>query len=267
MPPNPGRNFPSEFGFDQPYWTINREERNYAALLYHVLLCNDNLERFLADIDYKGVVIPDQVAIYVEYAFLRDMWNDEALGNEQKRQAITHLLGTRDVRALTEASTLEWNTHFGATPRPSTKHIQNPGRWSLDKFDQHIANDQEFRETCKFKWSFNIKPDLVIQTASDQAVVIEAKYESGESFYPTSETARRVWERRHLDPVGQTHLQQFMFYDLLGIDSTHLYVVKNPHAMPSHAGARTLTWGQAFGGLDLTGLPPFAAAWLKQLAD
>lgn len=259
-------NFRSEFDFNQPYWTINREERNYAALLYYVLLSNGNLQGFLDFIDYSAEVDPDQVAAYVEYAFLRDLWNDKNLGNDQKRQAVTRMLGTEDVRGLAGASTLEWNTHFGATPRPSAKHIQNPGRWALAKYDLTIEDDADFVATCMFKWSFNIKPDLVIQTGRDRAVVIEAKYESGESSYPASESGRQIFKRRGLRRVGQTELQQYMFRDLLGIEAVHLFVVKDPNHLPFNSGATTLTWSQVFKALDPRDVPPFVESWLKRLA-
>ena len=263
-------NFRSEFGFDKPYWTINREERNYAALLYHVLLCHDNLQRFLDLVGYLDEVEENQVAAYVEYAFLRDLWNQKKLSNAQKRQAITNMLSTSDVKRLADADTLEWNAHFGATPHPSKTHIQNPGRWSLIKYDEHIPDNDDFVKTSRFKWSFNIKPDLVIQTATDRAVVIEAKYESGESCYPSSPVEQQIWDRRHITTGGvwQTELQQYMFEQLLGINAQHVYLVKSGH--PHWAGdptPTTLTWGRAFQNLELTGLPRFAREWLDTLAD
>jgi hypothetical protein len=115
-------NIRAAFNFTQPYWTINREERNYAALLYHALLSGDNLNRFL---DYVGCDFPvneHELAAYVEYAYLRDLWEAAGASNAAKRAVITDLLGTRDVRALGDASVQEWTIHFGvATPGASTK--------------------------------------------------------------------------------------------------------------------------------------------------
>lgn len=260
--------FRSQFDFDQPYWTINREERNYAALLYYALLSNANLERFLGFVDNGLEIRPDELAAYVEYAYLRDLWNQKAFSDDQKRSAVTRLLDTEDVRQLSGASTPHWNEHFGATPNVSEKYIQSPGRWSLAKYDQNIRSDDDFLATCKFKWSFNIKPDLVIQTDKGHAVVIEAKYESGESSYPASESGKEIFKRRGLPLVGQTELQRYMFRHLLGIEAVHLFVVKNAHAkQPSDPNSTTLTWGQVFGALDLSGAPPFVRAWLGELAD
>ena len=80
--------------------------------------------------------------------------------------------GTRDVRRSPKRP--RWNgTRTSATATIDQSHPEpDGGRWTSS--DQHIANDQEFRGNLQVKWSFNIKPDLVIQTASDQAVVIEA---------------------------------------------------------------------------------------------
>ena len=112
-------NIRQELGFHDPYWTINREERNYAALLYYALLSGDNLPRFLK---YVGCTFPyerEHLAAYVEYAYIRDLWEARKASNELKRQVITKLLDTPDVRSLQGVSVLEWNQHFG---------VSTPGR-------------------------------------------------------------------------------------------------------------------------------------------
>ncbi len=55
--------------------------------------------------------------MYVEYAFLRDLWSTIGKDNDLKRVAITRLLDTSDVRELADASTAEWNEHFGVGRR------------------------------------------------------------------------------------------------------------------------------------------------------
>ena len=50
--------------------------------------------------------------------------------------------------------------------------------------NKNIKNNDEFEAVCKFKWAFNIKPDIVIHTSLESAVCIEAKLESDESTYP-----------------------------------------------------------------------------------
>ncbi len=38
--------------FDAPYYSINREERNLAAIFYYALLINDNLKGFLNKLNF-----------------------------------------------------------------------------------------------------------------------------------------------------------------------------------------------------------------------
>jgi hypothetical protein len=145
--------------------------------------------------------------------------------NDAKRAVITDLLGTDDVPALAGSSVAEWNEHFGASPVPSTMYIQSPARWSLRKFDAHIASNDDFRRTCRFKWSFNIKPDLVIHTDNDHAVCIEAKYASGEGQYPGNEAEKAIFKRRKLGHVNQTDLQHEMLTRLLGVECMFVFLV------------------------------------------
>lgn len=112
-------------GTDAAYWTINREERNVVALLYAALLQGDNLECFLREVAPDLPVDPDQIAVYVEYAFLRDLWNVLPRADTRRRDFILAKLDTADVRALADADPGTWNSHFGGT---STKYWQSPSR-------------------------------------------------------------------------------------------------------------------------------------------
>ncbi len=184
-------NLRQQFDFAQPYWTINREERNYAALLYYTLMSGDNISRFLEFIDCEFPWRSEELSAYVEYAYIRDLWEASHASNKAKRDVITDLLDTDDVRALQRATVLEWNGHFGvSTPVASSTTVQSPSRWSMQKFHLNIESNNDFVATCKFKWSFNIKPDLVIHTDNDHAVVIEAKYTAAEGKYPASPPRR-----------------------------------------------------------------------------
>lgn len=58
----------------RPYFTFNREERNLAAIFYHVLLINNNLEKFLTKLKVEYPIIPEEMGIYFDYAYLRDLW-------------------------------------------------------------------------------------------------------------------------------------------------------------------------------------------------
>ncbi len=55
-------------GFERPYYEINREERNLAAIFFHVLLLADNLERFLRRTGSTQPLHPEQAGAYFEYA-------------------------------------------------------------------------------------------------------------------------------------------------------------------------------------------------------
>ena len=113
-------------GAEQPYWQINREERNLVALLYAALLQGDNLPRFLHAVNADLPLERQEVSVYVEYAYLRDIWASIGRDNATKRRAITSLLQTPDVLALESAPTAEWNEHFGVRSRTD---IESPANW------------------------------------------------------------------------------------------------------------------------------------------
>ena len=76
-----------------PYYLFNREERNLAAIFYHVLLINNNLKKFLLKLQVDFPVIREEIGIYFEYAFLRDLWyENRQQSNEFKKQLILDLL-------------------------------------------------------------------------------------------------------------------------------------------------------------------------------
>ena len=211
----------------RPYWMFNREERNYAALLYTALLSGDNLDRFLRHVGCTFPVVRDEVGVYVEYAYLRDLWLESGGSNDEKRRLIIELLDTEDVKVLAGASTLEWNQHFGVN---SPDFIQSPATWQLRKFHLNIESTEDLLATCKFKWSFKIKPDVVIHTSNDHAIVIEAKYKSREGRYPADKNEIAIFRARRLDIVRQTALQKYLFEELLGVQGTYIYVVQDPKA-------------------------------------
>lgn len=72
-------------------------------------------------------------------------------------------------------SVVELNEFFGAVPVASREYIQMPGKWSIERFAPHILDDDAFLRTCRFKWAFDAKPDIVIHTTHDAALRVEAK--------------------------------------------------------------------------------------------
>ena len=237
------------------YTAINREERNLAAVLYHVLLLEDNLTRFLALIECPfDVVEPEEIAIFLEYAYPRDLWS-QIKDNDTKRGLILEILRPSNMDALLEMSAFDFNKHFGAVPRPSVKFVQSPGLWSVPRFDRTIKDDDEFLKTCMFKWSFNAKPDIVIHTSGEEAICIEAKLKSSEGQYPQSGSEKRIFGSRGLEYVKQTSLQRYLMEDLLGIKTQFVFLVQKPgEASDTH---ELLLWKDVFRSLDMNGLPRF----------
>ena len=236
------------------YTAINREERNLAAVLYHVLLLEDNLTRFLALIECPFDVIEPEMAIFVEYAYPRDLWS-QIKDNDTKRGLILELLKPSNMNALRKMSVVDFNSYFGAVPRASVKYVQSPGLWSVARFDKTIRDDDEFLKTCIFKWAFNAKPDIVIHTSRDEAICIEAKFKSSEGHYPQSGSEKKIFRSRDLKYVKQTSLQKYLMQDLLGIETQFVFLVERP--AKTAAAYELLLWKDVFGSLDLSGLPRF----------
>lgn len=236
------------------YSTINREERNLAAVFYHLLLLGDNLRRFLDLIDSPFQVLESEMGIYLEYAYLRDLWS-QIEDNDTKRGLICELLKPLNVDELKKMETVDFNRHFGAVPKPSSTYIQSPGLWSVPRYDKVIEDNDEFLKICMFKWAFNAKPDLVIHTSRDQAVCIEAKFKSGESSYPQQATEKKIFKSRKLRYVKQTRLQEYLMEDLLGIETQLVFLVQKAGQISGTH--ESLLWKDVFKALDVGGVPGF----------
>lgn len=122
----------------------------------------DNLHRFLKTISCSFPIVEQELAIYFEYAFLRDLWNfidkketEIDKRNKTKKNVILDFLKPISLGDFSIMSTYEFNKYFGAVPRPSSTDIQSPGNWSIRFYDDNIENNEEFLKTCKFKWCFN----------------------------------------------------------------------------------------------------------------
>ena len=247
-------NIRSFLSWNKNYAAINREERNLAAVLYHVLLLKDNLNSFLEYIECPFKVDPLEMGMYFEYAFIRDLWF-QIHDNEKRRELILTLLKPRNESELTTLSTFEFNKFFGAVPQPSAKYIQSPGNWSLTKYHNTITVNDEFLKVCRFKWSFNAKPDIVIHSSRGEAVCIEAKLESMEGRYPQKPSEVAIFKARGVNSVGQTELQEYLMRTLLGINTQFVFLVnKANHHSSSH---QVIHWKDMFRILDISGIPSF----------
>lgn len=251
-------------GIDLNYYSLNREERNYAAIFFAALCRPGNITKFL---ELCECDLPEQVSddfgIYFEYAYLRDLWyriDDE----ETKKEIIRENLKIKGIDQLLSKSTAEINETFGVAGTPSDRYIQFPGKWSLKKYYRNFPDGDDLLKICSFKWSFNIKPDIVIHLDKDTAICIEAKYESGEGFYPASADEKKIFYDLGLDFVGQTELQEYMMEELLGIESEFIFLVYKKQKSDSH---RVISWQQAFEVLDLTDMPNFALNMIENISE
>lgn len=255
-------NIPQFLRENEPYSAFNREERNVAAILYHLLLVDGNLARFAnligADIDTD----PQKVEVYYEFAYLRDLWHRHT-DNEQRRALILQFLQP-SAKHLRDASIADFNQFFGPVPT-STKYIQSPGRWTVKGLAKSIDDDEEFLRTCWFKWAFNIKPDLVLIDQTHRAICLEAKVESGEGSYPTAASEKEEFTRRGLKHVHQTELQRYLMNELLGLRTTFVFLTCKPAAKSPNARYRRLPWKETFKALRHETCPPFIQDWIRLL--
>ncbi|HPN32616.1 MAG TPA: hypothetical protein PKY81_16815 [bacterium] len=250
--------------FEKNYYLFNREERNLAAIFYYALLINENLKIFLETIKCDFEIIPEEFGIYFEYSYLRDLWT-YIDGNEKKRELILKFLKPKNIDFLSSASIKDFNSYFGAVPKPSSEFIQFPGNWSLSKYEKNINDNEEFLKICKFKWAFNIKPDIVIHTSNKNAVCIEAKLESGEGFYPNNKNECDMFVRRFSSKthyVRQTELQKYLFEELIGCRTQFLFLVSKNATSKTH---ETIFWKEIFSKFNLINCPYFIRKWIETL--
>lgn len=263
-------------GWDKNYSLINREERNLAAIFYHFLLQEGNLQKFLNYIECKSKIIPAEMGIYFEYAYIRDLWSELTKNkknrdenNKKGKELILKLLKPANQDELTNKTPLDFNKYFGAVPKPSEEYIQSPGNWSLTRYAENIKDPEEFLKTCKFKWAFNAKPDIVIHTSKDEAICIEAKLESGEGSYPQNEHEKDIFKNKTngKDYVTQTELQRYLMKCLLGINTQFIFLAKKDGrrtSKNSDQDTKLLLWKDVFQLFDLTNTPPFIKETIKR---
>ena len=158
----------------QPFYRFVREERLFCATLAHLLMQRGpNLGEFLMLINDRSPEGPDlsivqleTAQIYLEFTFLRDSWDLLGTNHEEKRERIFTLLsrvpGLGHYERESFPSTIpEFNAFFmGPLGARIVSDIAYPGRWSVRTlFERFGKNPDDFRNFCRFKWSFNIKPE------------------------------------------------------------------------------------------------------------
>jgi hypothetical protein len=237
------------------------EERNYAAIFFAALCNPENAERFVDYCGFKKKVGAD-FGIYFECVYLRDLWK-QIPKEATKKEIIRQLLPISGIDEIMGLPIVEINRKFGVAGQPSEKFVQNPGKWAITKYNEKFQDNSDFLKICKFKWSFNIKPDIVIHLDKNRAICIEAKYHSGEGSYPSSNVEKNIFNKRGLDYLGQINLQRYMMEELLGVKTDFVYLVYNEEKSETHT---VVSWKKAFGCLDLSEMPLFALEMVNNIS-
>jgi len=256
-----GEAIQDKLGFHWPYSSILQDRCNYAAMLYAALSHSQNAGRFLSFCDVPVTKDAD-VRYYFEYAFLRDLWNTE-LDNEKLRSALRSFLKVGEIETIVAKPIHELNGLFIESKSPSEKWVQSPGRWSVTKIDTVFPKNGDLLAACKFKWAFNIKPDIVFEIDRDRAICIEIKYESGEGQYPTNPKEKEIFRRRGIPYVGQTEVQKYMMEELLGMKTEFRFLVSKKATSSTH---KVIDWKETLAALDLSGLPAFQQEMAKAIS-
>ena len=244
------------------YCEINREERNYAAILFAALCRPGNAESFLRYCGFDSMIGPDDFGIYFEYAYLRDLWS--RISSEQtKKEIIRRHLLISGIDEILQLPTKEINQKFGVAGEASSEYVQYPGKWAIIKYHETFTDKEDFLKICRFKWSFNIKPDIVIHLDKNSALCIEAKYESGEGSYPSSELEKTIFHERGLDYVGQMELQKYMMEELLGVKTQFVFLVFKKEKSETH---KVVSWAEVFNCLDMSQMPNFAMQMVQNIS-
>ena len=165
----------ASLGNPQPYYLLCREERNLCAILYHLLLLDNNNVNSLLNLAKINWTADSTAEIYVEYSFLRDLWKSVS-DHDRKRRFLLDVFGYPEDDRLRTVSYAKFNEHFGATPKASVKVIQSPSTWSMERYSMQGHTNERFKKISYLKWAFTAKPDIVVTLPGKGALCIEAKY-------------------------------------------------------------------------------------------
>ncbi len=209
---------------EEPYSAINREERHYVAVLFAALTGpqkKESISKFLKLCKHPPLsdLELESCEVYFEYAFLRDIWS--TLSDDKKKDIVCQCLPKTVTDKLQYESLKEFNKTFVGS-NASARTVQSPGRWSnakIAKICEKLDSSDERLQACRFKWAFNIKPDLVIHINKDSAVCVEAKCTASESKYSACFETQKG---KHTISETQLKLQHYMMKELLGIETRHI---------------------------------------------
>jgi hypothetical protein len=281
----------SEFAKKTSYYEINREERNVAAILYHFLLKEENLDLFIKKINSNLIEDKkEQYAVYFEYAFLRDLWDsieklkngDKPLSlegrNNIKKESILSTLKTLQIQQIDKIENTDsiaaFNSLFFSKGKSSTKQIVSPSNWNVSTiYENFKSNSDDFRTICMYKWCFNAKPDIVIHTSNVSAICIEAKWVSSEGSYPTSKLEKTLFDEcfksdvsnPKKNRVGQLEIQRMLMTQILGID--HVEFAYLTRSGKEQKEITELSWADIFESYDDTNTILSTQLWIKRIIN
>jgi hypothetical protein len=86
-------------------------------------------------------------------------------GNELKRNIILEVLELSNSNELRNLDIQDFNKIFVSRENPSENEIESPSNWNIKQISENYKDNEDFINICKFKWSFNAKPDMVIHTS------------------------------------------------------------------------------------------------------
>lgn len=283
-------NFRTRIGIDRAYYHDNWEERQLAAILFHILNLpgRDNVERLLRFAHCNWPVT--DLGIYLEFSCPRDLW--DALGkaegtNEIKRKLIVDTLqessftpGLAD--ELSSLGIHEFNSKFLRRSNSNSARfdvVQSPANWQLpvilNEKNKWLDRKEDIVAICQLKWAFKVKPDIVLQPDRHRALCLELKLKSREGSYPATGSEKRLLRERGFFPelnprgfpkpqrpfpISQTEIQQFLMEKLLGFDTRYLYISPKPKG----AHQTNVSWDTLFKTLDKDGLPRFMEAAIQR---
>ena len=291
---------------NEPYFQFDREERQFCAMLAHLLMqrgsnlrgflgliCERQEERGLPKLAALSDEAVDQAQVYVEFAILRDRWSqfDAATPNlrtrnDQKRAFIQTLF--RRVSALKRFADVllpadvpaAFNEQFMGKPgRRVASDVASPALWRVDAlrtWAQCVADGADaadvFRCVCMLGWAFRIKPDLVIWLPGPTWLCVEAKLLSPEGQYPTGAKEKVLFDGI-CEPgqrrVRQIELQKFLFDTVLGVEAVQVFIGRGariPRDPASGPSPTAITWREVFNALDLEESRLFVASFIKKNA-
>jgi hypothetical protein len=205
------------------YLEINREERFYCFLLAHAILSSNEFRKRLTNTIHPfDMLNPDNIAVYIEAAALRDYWNDlgEPLKYDvttaQNRMKVLHeilaIYGLDDCLS-NPALSFFWTSN-------NLIKLWNPGKWEISKEEKEILGKTKYDLMKKIKWAFNAKPDILL-VSNNAVVMIEAKYESGEGKNEETGYEQLKIQRDYIGKIMRTLIPVFSNKEF-----KHVYLTK-----------------------------------------